>query len=620
MPAQSNSPTEGEFLKLFRDQSQMKNRRAKSLLIALLLLFFVFVFYSPAQPRRATKRITNDARPRLILLIVVDQFRYDYLTRFGDMFTSRGIGRLMRDGASWTDANFDSVPTTTAPGHAVFMTGAWPSQTGIIANEWYEPDTGKKVKSITDDSSLAVGGKEGEKGKSPRRLLCSTVGDELRLANRDQSKVIGISTKDRSAILPAGRRANAAYWFSTDNGNMMSSAYYFNQLPEWVTRFNQRHMADKFFAQPWNRILPDESEYLKRAGKDDVPWENLDKSSSDTNYFPHVITGGLNAPGRMFYKGLDYTPFANDILVTFAEEAITNEKLGAHDAPDVLSVSFSANDYVGHRFGPYSQEAMDMTLRVDRQIATLLDFVDARVGLQNTLVVFTGDHGASPVPEQAAIMNLPGRRYQKLDLLDFVEAGLKKRYGRKDRPANDYVRSFANKDETERGIINGNFYLNRAALARDGIDVDECERVVGELAMQMPGAARYFTRAQLESKSISPTDVVARRVLNGFYAQRSGDVIVVFEPYNILFDLPDDPTDPRSTATHGSPYSYDTHVPLIIMGRNFSPGQYLQPATPADIAPTLANVLQIQAPSCSIGRILSEAMRTSEPKRPPAGD
>ena len=597
----------------------MKNRHAQKLSIAMLLLF-VFVFHSPAQQRRAIQRTTNDARPHLILLIVVDQFRYDYLTRFGDLFTTRGLGRLMREGSSWTDANFDHVPTFTAPGHAVFMTGAWPSQTGIVANEWYEQDTGKKVKSITDDSVMAVGGNDGEKGKSPRRLLCSTVGDELRLADRDLSKVVGISTKDRSAILPAGRHANAAYWFSTDNGNMMSSAYYFNQPPEWVTRFNERHMADKFFAAHWDRLLPDENEYVKRAGKDDVPWENLDKSSNDTNYFPHVVTGGMKSPSRMFYKALDYTPFANDILVSFAEEAITNERLGAHEVPDVLSVSFSANDYVGHRFGPYSQEAMDMTLRIDRQIGSLLDFVDARVGLQNALVVFTADHGASPVPEQAAMMNLPGRRYQKLDLLKLVEDGLKARYARKDRPANDYLRTFTNRDENERGLINSNFYLNRAALTRDGIDLDECERVVGELAMHMPGAARYFTRAQLESKSISPTDVVARRVLNGFYPERSGDVIVVFEPYNILFDLPDDPTDPRSTATHGSPYSYDTHVPLIIMGRNFSAGRYTQSATPADIAATLASMLNIQAPSCSIGRILSEATRTTSSKHPRAGN
>ena len=596
----------------------MKNCRIKnSIRFTTLALFLIQSALLPAQQHRpavsrANQKIPGQgSRPRLVLLIVVDQFRYDYLTRFGDLFGSQGIGRLMREGASWTEANFDQVPTFTAPGHAVFMTGAWPSQTGIIANEWYERDTGRKVKSVTDDATQLLAGKPGARGYSPRRLLCSTVSDELRLADNDRSKVIGISAKDRSAILPVGRRANAAYWFGSDNGNMVSSTYYFSQEPAWVTRFNDRHLADGWFGQHWDRLLP-ESEYLRRASKDDVPWENLDKSSNDTNFFPHVITGGAAQPGRPFYKALDYTPFSNDLLVAFAEGAIANEQLGKGASTDVLSVSFSANDYVGHRFGPYSQEAMDMSLRVDRQIGALLDFVDTQVGLRNTVVVFTSDHGASPVPEQAATLNLPGHRYEKVGLRQIVEEGLRAKYGRRDRPANDYIQSFTNgREEIEQGLINSNFYLNRAALKRDGIDLDECERVVGELSMRMPGVARYFTRGQLESNSMSAEDVIARRVQHGFYPARSGDVIVVFEPYNILFDLPDDPTDPRSSATHGSPYSYDTHVPLIIMGRDFAAGSYRQAATPADIAPTLASLLGVQAPSCSVGRILTEGLNSS---------
>src|SRR5258708_7054700 len=301
---------------------------------------------------------------------------------------------------------------------------------------------------------------------------------------------------------------------------MVSSTYYFEREPEWVERFNSRHLADHWFGAHWDRLLA-ESEYLKRAGKDDVPWENLDKSSNDTNFFPHVITGGAAHPSRSFYKALDYNPFSNGLLVAFAEEAITNEKLGDDADTDLLTVSFSANDYVGHRFGPYSHEAMDMTLRVDRQIGTLLDFVDARVGLRNTLVIFSADHGASPVPEQAALMNLPGRRYQKAELRQLVEAGLKARYARKDRPANDYIQTFTNRAETEPGLINSNFYLNRAALKRDGIDLHECERVAGDLSMRMPGVARYFTRAQLENNLISSADPIALRVLNGFYPARS---------------------------------------------------------------------------------------------------
>jgi len=580
------------------------------------------VYPQPSQARRQSQnrvervaaKSRDATRPRLVLLIVVDQFRYDYLTRFGDLFVANGIGRLMRQGASWTGANYDHMPTLTAPGHSVLMTGAWPSQTGIIANEWYEQQTGRKVKSVTDDSTSMLAGRPGEKGYSPQRLLCSTLGDELRLADNDRSKVIGISAKNRSAILPAGRRANAAYWFSDDTGNMISSTYYFNQMPDWVTNFNSRRMADHWFGARWDRLMP-EGEYLKRAGKDDVPWENQDKTSNDTNFFPHIVTGGADKPSKPFFKALVYTPFSNDLLVAFAEEAIKAERLGDDDDTDVLSVSFSANDYAGHRFGPNSQEAMDITLRVDRQIGTLLDFVDTRVGLQNTIVLFTADHGASPVPELAALQHLPGRRLRKADMLKLVEEGLKARYGRQNRAASDYIRTFTNKQETEAGLLNGNFYLNRAALKRDGIDLDECERVVGELAMQMPGAARFFTRAQLENNGISPADDVARRVLHGFYPQRSGDVIVVFEPYTILFDGPDDPTDPRSSATHGSAYSYDTHVPLIIMGRAFKSGRYAQSATPADLAPTLANVLDVQTPSCSAGRVLAEALGISQGRK-----
>ena len=620
MPAQFVSSYMLDYQACRGDRFQMKSARSRRFprltLAALFVVLFAFVISWAQRPlRRPSNRDENSAqRPRLVLLIVVDQFRYDYLTRYGDLFGRKGIGRLLRQGASWTETNYDHIPTYTAPGHTVLMTGAWPSQTGIIANEWYEQSTGRRVKSVTDDSTSMLAGKPGEKGYSPRRLLCSTVGDELRLADNDRSKVVGISAKNRSAILPVGRRANAAYWFSDDTGNMTSSTYYFDQMPAWVTRFNSRRMADSWFGARWERLLP-EAEYLKRAGKDDVPWENLDKTSNDTNFFPHIVTGGAAKPSRFFYKALVYTPFSNDLLVAFTEEAITNEELGSDTDTDVLSVSFSANDYAGHRFGPNSQEAMDMTLRVDRQIGTLLDFVDARIGLQNTIVIFTADHGASPVPELATLQKLPGRRWQKADMLKLVEDGLKAKYGRRDRPAADYIRTFSNKQDTEEGLLNSNFYLNHAALQRDGIDLDECERVVGELAMQMPGAARFFTRAQLENGRISAGDDVARRVLHGFYPQRSGDVVVVFEPYSILFDPPDDPTDPLSSATHGSPYSYDTHVPLIIMGRGFRPDKYWQAATPADLAPTLAHVLNVQAPSCSIGRVLAEALGNSQQRK-----
>src|SRR5215210_418703 len=358
------------------------HRRRAAAFITSFLLIFGSLTGTGAQHRAHGRFATTPAtqvstqktgassgtRERLVLLIVVDQFRYDYLERFDDLLVANGLKRLMRDGASWTGANYDHMPTYTAPGHATLMTGAWPAETGIVGNDWPDRDSGRFVTSVTDTTAVVLGGVEGDIAASPRRLMASTLGDEMRLQTNDRSKVIGISVKDRSAILPAGRHANAAYWFNQRNGRMVSSNYYFNQLPAWVQTFNDARPADKFFGARWERLLP-ESEYLKRAGLDSPPWENIGSVTGDTNAFPHTITGGSASPDPSFYLALDFTPFSNDMLLAFAEQAITNERLGEDADTDVLSVSFSGNDYVGHRYGPYSHEVMDITLRVDRSIA-----------------------------------------------------------------------------------------------------------------------------------------------------------------------------------------------------------------------------------------------------------
>ncbi len=591
---------------------QLKERRIVILVLSLLIVCATLAGVIAQKRQRSSSNNAGQpsaqsrTRPRLVLLIVVDQFRYDYLERFGDLFAANGIKRLMREGASWSEANYDHAPTYTAPGHAALMTGTWGSENGIIANNWFERETGKRVSSVTDDATLLLGGKEGEKGSSPRRLLASTLGDEMRLATNDRSKVFGISLKNRSAILPAGRRANAAYWFNTNTGNMVSSTYYFNRLPAWVESFNKTHLIDKFYGARWDRLLP-EAEYQKRAGADAPAWENID-TAKDTNTFPHIVTGGAKEPGKVFYKALDYTPFCNELLLEFTKQAIANEKLGADDEIDFLSVSFSGNDYVGHRFGPYSQEAMDVTLRVDRQIAALLEEVNARVGLQNTIVVFTADHGVAPIPEHAAAINLPGRRLGKDELFKAVAAAIKERYGSK-KSLDDYLQKFKYNNAERDGFINGNFYFNRAALKRDGIEPEEFARLVGEAALSIPGTARYFTRAQLEGGVVSDSDPVMRRVRHGFHPARSGDLLIIYQPYSIHFGEPDDPDAPRDAATHGSPYSYDTHVPLIIMGGGIKMGRYAEAASPADIAPTLAHLLGIQSPSSATGRVLSEGIK-----------
>ena len=547
-------------------------------------------------PSRRTSS-TPQKRPRLVLLIVVDQFRYDYLERFGDLFVPNGLRRLGREGASWVNAHYDHMPTYTAPGHATLMTGAWPAETGIVGNDWPDRDSGKFVTSVSDTTAVLLGGEANDAASSPRRLMASTLGDELRMLSNDRSKVIGISVKDRSAILPAGRHANAAYWLNQRTGRMVSSNYYFNQLPAWVQSYNNARPADKFFGARWERLLP-VSEYLKRAGEDAPIWENIGDVKGDTNQFPHTITGGSAAPDTNFYLALDATPFSNDLLVSFTQQAITNEKLGEDDDTDVLTVSFSANDYVGHRYGPYSHEAMDITLRVDRSIAALLDFVNARVGLQNTLVAFTSDHGVAPIPEHSSALGLPGGRVSGDEVLRAMRLGIGARYNPKNQqpdPTVDYVQKLSDRE----AFYNGNLYFNPVAIKRDGVQQEEIERVACEAAMTVPGISRCFTRTQLQTGAISPADPLARRILHGFYPRRSGDVVIVYEPFKYQGAI---------TATHGSPYSYDTHVPLIIMGSGLAPGRYAQAATPADIAPTLASLLNIQAPSNSVGRVLTEGL------------
>ncbi|HEY0761218.1 MAG TPA: alkaline phosphatase family protein [Pyrinomonadaceae bacterium] len=566
------------------------------------ILIWILLFSSVGSAQRRPQP-TVPKRPKLVLLIVVDQFRYDYLERFGDLFGPDGFRRLLRDGASWTQSNYDHMPTYTAPGHGTMMTGAYPAESGIIGNEWLDRASGKRITSVTDESVKLLGGLPGDPASSPSRLMASTVGDELRLVTNDRAKVIGISVKDRSAILPAGRHANAAYWFSWTSGTMVSSTYYFNQLPAWVTAFNAAKPADKYFGAKWERLLP-ESEYIKRAGLDNPSWENVPSSWNDTNSFPHTITGGATSPNRSFYTALDYSPYTNDILVSFAQQAIVNEQLGQDDDTDVLTVSFSANDYVGHRFGPYSQEVMDVTLRTDRNIATLLDFVDARVGLANTLVALTADHGVSPIPEHAAAMGLGGGRIPFADVMGKIQAAISARYNPQKKspdPTADYLLRFPEANTWREWFINNNIYFNYDALRRDGVNIEEFSNVVVAAALTVPGIARAFSRVQLLRGATSITDPIERRALHGFYPSRSGDVVMVAEPYKYIAET--------INATHGSPYSYDTNVPTIIMGAGVNPGRYLEPAAPNDIAPTLSALLRITAPSNSTGRVLIEALR-----------
>jgi predicted AlkP superfamily pyrophosphatase or phosphodiesterase len=559
----------------------------------------------PARAQKA-KPAPASKRPRLVLLITVDQFRYDYLERFNGLYTG-GVKRLADGGASWAEARYDHTPTYTAPGHATLMTGAWPAETGIIGNEWPDFDEKDSVTSVSDPKTKLLGGAADAKGASPRRLLASTIGDELRLATNGRAKSIGISVKDRGAILPVGRFANAAYWFSDKTGAFVSSDYYFPALPAWVAAHNATPPAKKYCGQTWERLLP-EAEYIKRAGPDAPFWEmgkkNNDPAPTDADKqkaasFPHKISESL----ARCYDEIDYTPFSNDLLVEFAQAAIINESLGADEDTDVLSVSFSANDYIGHRYGPYSQEAMDVSVRVDRQMGVLLDFVDKKIGAGNTVVIFSADHGVAPSPEHAAELGLPGGRVIEKDILNAVRKEFSARFKKGEGPG-DNTADYIDKLKGKEVFANGNLYLNQEALKRDGTDADDAEEAACAAALRLAGVARCFTRTQLEREGVSPTDATARRVLHGFYPPRSGDIILILEAFKYY-----GAGGGATVATHGSPYGYDTHVPLMFLGPAFKPGRYAEAATPADIAPTLARILGLQAPSNSVGRVLREGLK-----------
>jgi predicted AlkP superfamily pyrophosphatase or phosphodiesterase len=525
------------------------------------------------------------ARPKLLLVIIVDQFRYDYLIRFRDAYTG-GIAGLLKNGAVFADARYPQYPTVTATGHSTVLTGATPSVSGIVGNEWVErepfiegkvncpladpPVTGKqpenkKVEATADESTCLIGGDPGLHGASPRRLLVSTLGDELKMAGR-QSKVIGVSFKPRGAILPSGHMADAAYWFA--GGKFVTSTYYMNALPAWADAFNKENPAGKYMSADW---LP------------------LDAQPGTA---PFCSMAGARVAGEKQIRpcsNIDLTPFANILLEEFAEKVIEYEDLGNRRDTDILTVSFSANDILGHIVGPDAPEIRDISIRTDQAIGKLLAFADARLGQGATLAVFTADHGVAPSPRVNKARNMPGKWLDaEAEVKGPVEAALSARFG----TANWVLSSSP-----------GMIYLDYSSESAKKADPAVLRGTVAEVAANIRGIARVFTRDDL-LRGLDRADRIGRAVALGFYGQRSGDVILLPDPYwmfggkSIAFF--------QGGTTHLTPYSYDAHVPLIFLGKGIKAGTYYGPVAVNDIAPTLAAILDVETPSGSSGRILSE--------------
>ncbi len=527
---------------MLNKRSLSRTRTTAFLALAVMLLSTVSSAQFPLPPR-----------PKLVLFIAIDQFRYDYLTRFRSEYTG-GLKTLLDRGAIFANANLEHYPTVTAIGHSTMLTGATPSISGIVGNDWFDRKSGKSVTSVSDETTKLLGGGD-RTGSSPRRLLVSTVGDELKRSNLSVTpKVFGLSLKDRSAILPAGHMADGAFWYSSDTGEFVSSTYYYKDLPEWAQKFNQEKHPEKFAGKVW---------------------------ISGTN--GNTERKLMEKPGPMLYSGVYSSPYGNDMLALFAERALIAEKLGHRGTTDLLSVSFSSNDAVGHAFGPDSVEAHTISLNVDKALGHLLNAVDKHIGLDNVVIALTADHAVSPKPEVLEEQNMPGGRLKGNFFAPMQEA-LEKKFG-----AGKWILSTAGSSP----------YLNYELIAEKNLLPAEVRKVAAESITNHPNVFRVYTRDQILNGR-SAIDRIDERVFRGFNAKNSGDLEVILNPYWIRG---------TTAATHGSPFNYDTHIPLVLMGKSIRPGFYYQHAAQNDLAPTLAALLSVEIPSGSMGRILHEAFQ-----------
>lgn len=533
------------------------------------------------------------ARPRLVVLISIDQFRADYQTRFEDLFLppaakNGGVGGfryLMEKGAYHTDAHHDHYPLVTGVGHSVHLTGAPPYKTGIVGNEWFDRELNAERYCVSDTKSPLVGAADpdGKLGISPATLRVSTVGDELKMATGGQAKVWGAALKDRAAVLMAGHLADGVLWFDDQTGAWISSRYYRKDgtLPKWVSDWNAAKKVDAFFGKTWELSVPVEA--LKRL------WTPGNASVNPRNElgtkFPHSVTGGLQQPGPAFYGAFTSTPFANRYALDTAEEIVRQEKLGQDTIPDILAINLSSNDYIGHAFGPDSAEVLDVTVQTDADLSRFFNFLNKSVtgGLANVTIVVTADHGVAPI---AAEMQKAGF---SAGAIQITKDGLQKALAAELGPG-DWVQA----------IVEDNVYLNQQTIAAKKVSYTRAEDVAADFLRQQPGIYAVYTRSQLLDGRMLDTDI-AQRVARSFHPKVSGDLVVVSYPYWVPGRI--------TGATHGAPYAYDTSVPLLLAGAGIKPGRYTQRVSTLDIAPTLSDLLGILQPSGCEGNVLSQALK-----------
>jgi predicted AlkP superfamily pyrophosphatase or phosphodiesterase len=553
------------------------NMKIKLTPVVTILLFVLML------PAWATAKKTA-GKPKLVLQITIDQMRGDFPMRYKDRLGEGGFRYLMEEGTHYTNAHFQHADTETPIGHAALFTGTNPAHNGIVAGNWFDKDKGRVIYNCEDDRYPVIGKEPAEgKGRAPTNLLSSTIGDELVISNNGQSRVFSVSIKDRGAILPGGH-AGKAFWYSKRDGSFISSTYYYDEYPDWVKQWNAKKLADKYKDTSW-KLLHDVSTYL--FGKDDDRPFEVDMFGLGTT-FPHPVKG----ESKYFYASLIATPFGDELTADFAKKLIQAEKLGQGKQTDFLAISFSVTDYIGHLFGPSSLEAEDNVLRVDRLLADLFRFIDEQVGLDETLIIVSADHGMCEAPEYLQSLGFEvGRLTSETIVKGTIQDALKVRLG----VPEDVIRLY------EHPYV----YLNEEEIKKTEYSIADVEAAVAEEIIKIPGMLGAVTRTDLLKGSFAPTPVNLA-ILNNFHLKRSGNIHVIAEQFWYFYYEMETTTE--IAAIHCSPWTYDTYVPLFFAGYGIPSQRIARPVTPYDIAATIATCLEIKPPSGSVGLPLVEVL------------
>jgi predicted AlkP superfamily pyrophosphatase or phosphodiesterase len=546
----------------------MKCRVAVPLVFAALLLVLCAPLAASA-PRRT---------PKMVVILVVDQMRADYVEKFGQNWTG-GLRRLMDEGAWFREAAYPYLTTVTCVGHSTIVTGSLPRTHGIVGNSWWDREAGRSVNCVADaERTLISYGAPARGGTSTRNLLVPALPDELRVQRSIAPRIVTASLKDYTATMLAGRRADAAVWFNATAHTLATSSAYTTAPVSFVESFVKAHPIDAYFGRAWTKLLP-EAAYLYA---DDAPGEAT--VAKGTNKFPHLLRGPGDKPDADFYTAWQESPFSDEYLGLFAEAAIDAFKLGQGAGTDYLAVSFSALDEVGHDFGPRSHEIQDVLARLDQTVGSLISHLDRAVGRQNYVLAFTADHGVAPIPEQAIELGLTGGRIPAAEMIARVEKALEPSLGSGKKVA---------------GLVANGLYFAPGVFEKLQANPDAM-RAALDAVRSTPGVARVFRADEVGRPFAKAEDPIEQAVADNFFAPRSGDFILVTSP-NFFFGS-------GSTGTsHGSAYGYDQHVPLMLLGQGIRAGQYLTASGPMDVAPTIAFLcgITLAAPD---GRVLNEAL------------